>query len=706
MSEQAATPIPRRKLTQEDRRDAAHLVIDEGQTPTEVASEMGVTVQTVRSWVAKEKAARSLSEPMEQETPQVEKPSSNMSDQPSSLRAFHPVYVLVAIAIVTMGFFAGKYMWLHNQPTASYRVLAIVVGVGVVLLLVGAIVVFAPTLRLAILGDTRRENSVAFLKITAGVLAVLTALIAVFGVLRTVEINSEDQQTEQFTQQTEQRNSRYIAASQQLGDDTSAVRAAGVLALASLADDWLRVAAASDSSEHPCQQSDLGSLSLSTQEACSQARLAIDTIVFYLRKPIPLADGSIPPHPLIPDLDESGDNSAVTPVTTNNMFPLAELDQGELAVRKAVVDILHNRLTSTCRKSDLISPGQWTFLVGDLAQTYYGDLNLGQSSEFSPDIDYSCVWLTTNSSTPLSFDNAVVYGELNLMNTLTNGSMALREVSVGGNVSLEGANIGGTVSFKGARIGGSVSLEGANIGNDVSLEETGVGGSVWSEKASIGGSVWLTRANIGGAVFLSRAIVTGNTWFARANISGSVQLDKMSVDGSVSLEGARVDGSVVLEEARVKGSITLGFNALTFQGTSIGDSISLEKASIGGNVILGMDFLSIRGTSVGGSVSLEKASIGGTMSLLGAHIGINKSRYDFVVNVFSGMELPDYEKETITGTTYLVTDRTAWKEIHGDSRSEEDPSPWIGPGWSVIFDECTLVNDSDQEVRLSSLTCP
>jgi hypothetical protein len=80
---------------------------------------------------------------------------------------------------------------------------------------------------------------------------------------------------------------KYREATASLASTASAVRAAGLLSLATVADEWLIVGSDPEAGSNEATQ------------AGTQAELAINTFLAYLRKPIPLADGSLPGKPAV-----------------------------------------------------------------------------------------------------------------------------------------------------------------------------------------------------------------------------------------------------------------------------------------------------------------------------------------------------------------------------------------------------------------------
>ncbi|MDR1294620.1 MAG: hypothetical protein LBK59_06635 [Bifidobacteriaceae bacterium] len=89
-----------------------------------------------------------------------------------------------------------------------------------------------------VLGKNREQRTAGYQRVLGAYLALITALIAVFGVLRTMETNAATLHEQLRAEERSRLNERYQAASAQLGNDSSAVRAWAMTALASIADDW------------------------------------------------------------------------------------------------------------------------------------------------------------------------------------------------------------------------------------------------------------------------------------------------------------------------------------------------------------------------------------------------------------------------------------------------------------------------------------
>jgi hypothetical protein len=202
--------------------------------------------------------------------------------------------VVCAMLLVASLSIARYYGW-SWLPWADSSVTAAVVGMIIVLaipiVLTAVLVIFNDSVRIAVLGSTRGENSSAFLKATGGGIAILVALVAVFGVTFTVQVNADradaDLAMERWKDTHTTLETKFREATASLASPASAVRAAGLLSLAAVADEWLAVG------------SDFDAGSSEARQASAQTELAINTFLAYLRKPIPLADGSLPDKPTV-----------------------------------------------------------------------------------------------------------------------------------------------------------------------------------------------------------------------------------------------------------------------------------------------------------------------------------------------------------------------------------------------------------------------
>jgi hypothetical protein len=270
-------------------------------------------------------------------------------------------------------------------------VLTIALSIVAVLDLIIIILLFSSGFRYWVLGPVSGRHGI-YQKAAASLMAVVTALVAVFGVLRTVETNSTDAETDRL-------HNRFQVASQQLGDDSAAVRAAGVEALATVADDWLLRAG---------QSMDDGV----RERYVMQAEASIGTIVTYLREDIKLAT-----QPNGDDLSSSAGEDDY----------LQRFDPGELSVRRTISRVLNDHLKGVGCDQNAVpgktneDEGQWSFYRFDFTGAVFVDADFSGSvfcpfgvlekddvpnfsqAEFHAGVDFSDVKFSHN----VSFDSAV-----------------------------------------------------------------------------------------------------------------------------------------------------------------------------------------------------------------------------------------------------------------------------------------------------------
>ena len=187
------------------------------------------------------------------------------------------VWLLAAVAIVVGPDYAPR-PWLARAPglaDASTRTVGLILLILVTLAVIAVWMLRRDDYRTAVVGRTPELRASSYQKLLGGTVAVLVALIAVFGVLTTVESTVADTNNQLRAQEQAQLNDRFQAAAQMLGDDAASVRAAGITALAAIADDW-----ATRATRYPDEK----------QNDKLRRDQCIETIEAYLKTPLPPDD--------------------------------------------------------------------------------------------------------------------------------------------------------------------------------------------------------------------------------------------------------------------------------------------------------------------------------------------------------------------------------------------------------------------------------
>ncbi|MDR3202876.1 MAG: hypothetical protein LBT54_07090 [Bifidobacteriaceae bacterium] len=445
------------------------------------------------------------------------------------------------IALMVSG--AALLLVLSLATSASWRVLAFVVSLAVLVLFVAGAVLFSPRVRDAVLGRGPEQRSASYLKITGGTVAILTALIAVFGALRTIEISSGDNDEELL-------NTRFQQAAESLGHSEASVRSAGILALAALADEWLGAG---------------GPVPASKQEA--QAQLAIDTIVTYLRTPIPLADGTVPPRPIrnpsgyypdtegtktedspqtsedetnevtsaerdewraealtewqaswpgsesswkawaakwdgtVPDWMEQWeiepDSTRPGQLRMRHLYSPSQLDQGERSVRDTAANVLRDRLTGLCIRDAgagnhlvVVENGSWSPSVRSLARAYFSDLLLSSPGEDTPESP------TAVQASKAEFTCATLGDED--PQTGRSGAFSLAEILVYGEADLSNAIFNGYAWFDSATFNGHAGFDSATFNGDTGFTSATFNGDARFDSATFNGYAGFHSATFNG----------------------------------------------------------------------------------------------------------------------------------------------------------------------------------------------------------------
>jgi len=572
-------------------------------------------------------------------------------DEPSSLHRLtwtSKVWIIVTI-IATAIVFAVGMIWWGGVRSQEVRVVLLAVLVPIVATAI-AVLVWPPA-RMTILGTTKRENRAATLKVTGGVLAIVTALIAVYGVLGTMEANSRDNALALL-------NSHFNEATQSLGSTNAAIRAAGIMELATLANEWL------NQMDNDTKQRD----SVAREDAQEQAELMINTIVTYARTQIPLVDGTFPPK-----IDTAAD-----------LVKVSALDPGEVSVRNTITHVLQKNLTGTCQWRDwnwtpnmpgyqevqislipnsqtssahsymaAVSPGKWTPYVTDLSNTYFADLDLSTPTQSarppSPDSlreqaalglwtnedfdssmaetmksHFPCVDLddvqnygqeaqletpklnsgSVDSADTVHFDTVTVYGDLDLDYVTVGGSLNLASAKIGGELSLYDTTIGGTTSLMSVKAS-NIDARSSLVGRDLSFSSATISKSIDIGSSTIGGDVdfydgtvgyfalglpfyfFDSLTTVGGSVIVMPSAASGIG--VNASVGGDIYMRGVVVSDSVSWSG-KVSGSLDMSGAKVSKNIELygaTGGSVYLAGVSAGGNLDLSQANIGGELSMG-----------------------------------------------------------------------------------------------------------------------
>ena len=162
-----------------------------------------------------------------------------------------------------------------------------------------------------LMGDTRAEQRDSMFKFVTIFLTTIGAMLTAFITLGQVEQSRDQANAQNSMEIRQQLYSRFQDASLQIGGETPALRISGLASLGSLADEWLLIRGIEKdcSTDAPCTDDE--------QHAQEQADLCIDTIINYLRIPIPLASGE-------------------GTTADHDIKLITELNQDEVAVRRSV----------------------------------------------------------------------------------------------------------------------------------------------------------------------------------------------------------------------------------------------------------------------------------------------------------------------------------------------------------------------------------
>jgi hypothetical protein len=211
--------------------------------------------------------------------------------EPHRRGLFWTIIILMVLgvgAVVFLRLFApadGSAGALSNYVIVVALVIAVVIG------LIAIQIVRSQALRVAVLGDDK-ERAGSYQKIFGAGVLVFTALIAVFGVLRTIETSADTAAQQMRADERASLSARYEVASDQLGSDSAAVRVAGMTALAGVADDWMSYADGLSEAER--------------SQAWARRDQVISTMTAYLKTTLP--DD--------PATDQADRNDAATPDAT------------------------------------------------------------------------------------------------------------------------------------------------------------------------------------------------------------------------------------------------------------------------------------------------------------------------------------------------------------------------------------------------------
>jgi len=284
------------------------------------------------------------------------------------------VWLLVSLIIIVGPSLIPRH-WSGHLPSWTSSISTRIIGVILLLFLTLATVAFAiarnSDIRLAVFGSTPELKASGYQKAIGAAIAVLVALIAVFGVLITVESNVRNTNNQLSAQEEAQLNERFQAAAGMLGDTQSAaVRAAGITALAAIADDWVARA------------------HLDPEKAMLRRDQCIRTIEAYLKTPLPLDD-------------TDGDEATHSP----------EWEQ-ERAVRQVAYKVINDHLWSAlelCDSGTLSDQEFPTCAVEPRSGNNWGDHPFDFSHSYLPEatFDHAIFWPADS----IDFSSAQFYGD-------------------------------------------------------------------------------------------------------------------------------------------------------------------------------------------------------------------------------------------------------------------------------------------------------
>jgi uncharacterized protein YjbI with pentapeptide repeats len=240
---------------------------------------------------------------------------------------------------------------------------------------------------------------------------------------------------------------RYASAAGQLGDDSSAVRLAGVYAMAALADDWLRREVPSDNAQ-----------------AC------VDVLCAYLRAPRSPGTGS------------SG--------------------SADREVRQTIARVIAQHLQAE-------APSTWSDMRLDFTNSVLHGEFIFDGSQFRGPVSFAGVefdggrasfakvTFDRTGGAPASFRGAQVYGDVSFTNAVFAQGLDLSETRVKG----------GAITTRGAEFRGALLLDRLGISEGSILFETATFSS--GAAVSLDGSIDTGRVSFTGAVFDNATISVG-----------------------------------------------------------------------------------------------------------------------------------------------------------------------------------------------------
>lgn len=313
-------------------------------------------------------------------------------------------------------------------------------------------------------------------KIIGAIVVVLTALVAVFGVLRTVEQSAVSSQLDEKAAL----NERFERAAQMLGDTSAAVRAAGITAVAAIADDWIA-------------RADLHSVE--QNEAIQRRNQCIATIESYLKIPLP------------PDVPHSSAEVGFSDMADAEHSP--EWVE-ERAVRVLIYKTIGDHLYSigTSEEHQLPRSG-----------IYWGNRPFSFSNAYLPDADLSFVifdnWVDFRNS-HFSGNRAEFYRThfnegVTFAGSRFESAMEFRHTYFGGWDNFSNTYFGGNANFEGSTFANTVFFSGAAFDRDAVFNDAKIGGVAdFSNVGFAGETSFLSTRFEGEATFAWTTFVDGS----------------------------------------------------------------------------------------------------------------------------------------------------------------------------------------------------
>ncbi|MGW5918507.1 pentapeptide repeat-containing protein [Nocardia fluminea] len=351
---------------------------------------------------------------------------------------------------------------------------------------------------------------------------------------------------------------RFGAAATQLGSPYTAVRTAGVYAMAAMA-------------------------VVADESAGDRRQQCIDVLCGYLRLPYSPDTGAN--HQTGQDRKETSTSG----VKVQDHFQYLQNDK---VVRQTIVGViaahLHDNENSWSNNNFNFTTAH--FEDADFSKaTFSGDATFGGATfsgtawfgeaTFSGDATFSGA---TFSGTAW-FGEATFSGDATFSRATFSGDATFGEATFSGDAWFGEATFSGDAWFRGATFSGTAKFSRATFSSIATFGRATFSGTAWFGEATFSGTAWFRGATFSSIATFGEATFSGTAWFGEATF-GFTWFDRATFSGDATFDGATFSGDATFDGATFSG--TAGFSRATFGAPSSEDTvISYHGADFGSGAV-------------------------------------------------------------------------------------------------------------------------